>query len=106
MTNWADLIDTDPVGAWHAYELWKLNAPYAEFDNPAAIELEKERLLSNLAALCEALAWRVYVEDERFRKAMNPGAIGSLPFDQESIIRYEIEHSRNPDGSRRFPEMK
>ena len=50
MTNWTDLIDTDPVGA---YDAWHIAA------SDWTSELYRRntrRLLSNLAALCEALA--------------------------------------------------
>jgi len=53
MTNWADLIDTDPVGAFKQLE------PHLEgwgTDHPLDDRPHVARLLSNLAALCEEMA--------------------------------------------------
>ena len=105
MTSWTDLIDTDPVGAWHAFELWKLNASYADFDNPAVIEIEKDRLLSNLTVLCEALSEQLATCRSVFDEQN----------DQEGLrAPYTGKHTRQevmrclcyPDGSRRFPEVE
>ena len=53
--SWTDLIETDPLGAYHA---WKDLSPIQRGkDLTTATERRLEiRLMSNLAALCESLA--------------------------------------------------
>lgn len=86
MTNWTDLIDTDPVGA---AKLW-LEGP---IEDTADRVLPTENLVSNLAALCEALSEQMASEGEQLKLA----ALG--------VRTDTMSGMRNPDGSRRFPKV-
>ena len=83
MTSWTDLIDTDPVEAAKAC-MEDIDRPRSNYDRDVM------RLMSNLAALCEALS-----------------SLQCLPEEQRPGFHKILMMSmRNPDGSRRFPEVK
>ena len=91
-TQWTDLIDTDPVGA---YQLMPKKTPDEMFEGMRYIR-QKDRLMSNLAALCEALSseLKTFGSAPRYRTTT-------------SKIRIAVMMTiRNPDGSRRFPEIE
>ena len=96
MTTWTDLIDTDPVGAYH---LWIAAAPVASAqDVLSGKERRAEiRLMSNLTALCEELATELgSVTDE------------DIPYLRKPISRDEVSEVIQDvmRRSRRFPEVK
>ena len=104
MTNWTDLIDTDPVRAAKAWE-----RHCYDVDSPEAFQTIEEMydgwfqdtrtLVSNLAALAEALAKDLAgtINDEyAFR--------GETTW-QEQIAEV-MEDARNPDSTPRFPKVK
>ena len=86
MTNWTDLIDTDPVGAWRLYK----GESCASNDTEVRQQWHenRERLMSNLAALCEALHLKLKEES------------GRPDTDWIKVMM------RDNVGFRRFPEVK
>ena len=86
MTSWTDLIDTDPVAA---AKLW-LEGPIEDTSDRI---LPTENMVSNLAALCEALSHFAYdcnpYQDDEMAAAIR------RDFMNQRVLR-----------SRRFPEVK
>ena len=83
MTSWTDLIDTDPVAAAKAHA--------EEREQYNDVSDENDRLIDNLAALCETLA--------------DP-AMCHVRGEAKGRMSWAMDMYRNPDGSRRFPEVK
>ena len=102
MTSWTDLIDTDPVGAYHAREEWiNRGIPTTRLEDGRRVMHEEmslyglgkadKRLMSNLAALAEQMAETIRAE---------------YAYDNiKEVIQEEMSYCKNPDGSRRFPEV-
>ena len=91
MTNWTDLIDTDPVAAA------KTRREAIEAGESIDL-LEEERLLDNLAALCEEFAKQL---------AAAKHGLGHTQYGtKDRSMKLALMGTRNPDGSRRFPEVK
>ena len=86
MTNWTDLIDTDPVGAAKAC-MEDIDRPRSNYDRDVT------RLMSNLAALAEALT------DVAMRLQHAP----DHECTRSEYIAALMKSMRNPDGSPRFP---
>ena len=104
MTSWVDLIDTDPVGAYHA---WRDSDGYAPFGNRTDFENAMGRLVSNLAALCEHMSYSLAAHvdanlGKRYIAKNEQQMADHAKRQQISIMR----HATNTDGSRRFPEVK
>ena len=94
MTNWTNLIDTDPVGAYHAFEDWKKDCLRRSKRKSFGINEEHLiRMTANLAVLCEELS--IY--------HIRPG---SRENEEAKAFRLRVMRRMfNSDGSRRFPEV-
>ena len=100
MTNWTDLIDTDPVAAAKAW----IKEEKPPDDIPDIVrgtqrtrwqtELKTARLIDNLAALAEALAKRNSYQERGHGLAW------------EEMIEQAMKDCRYPDGTPRFPKVK
>ena len=92
MTNWTDLIDTDPVGA---YKEWDKVRNQILGTYPTANEI---RLMANLAALCEEFATQL---------AAAKYGLGHTDYaTKDRAMKLALMGCRKPDGTRRFPEIK
>ena len=104
MTNqWTDLIDTDPVGAWHARPE---KIPDEMFEGMRYIR-ESDRLMSNLAVLCEVLSentGKLFLKYLTAELEKNPDDRGKREGHNVRIAAMVL--AQNPDGSRQFPEVK
>ena len=102
MTNWTDLIDTDPVAAYHEYAKCK-NIGMA-YSTSNLWKEERERLMSNLAALCEELSESVaeQTKDEMVMRSGTFNAAVTAQWIREKTMRV----MRNSDGTPRFPKVK
>ena len=88
-SSWTDLIDTDPMRAWELYKKQEIDSVTTLSANDLIDEVN--RLMTNLAALCEALA--------------DP-AMCHVRGEAKGRMSWAMDMYRNPDGSRRFPEVK